>query len=635
MRRGRAPRSGGRRPGRPPRASTQVAAMLPASPSRPRARTPPPSTSGGSPNRPIAAIATRTATATRARPLTRAASTSDLWLPKVRRARAGRAAIPAANRPRKIEPTSERRWPASASRASEPKTMPPATWTATSARLIASAIRIRRRLSPRRASSRDAGACPGEAWTCTAPSLVGPGASTGASGGGGLRVGDRGGAVAGAVRGRGDGAADRLGGLLGGAEPLAVLARLHPRDDQALDLGRALEQLVDLGVAEALLQLVTNLPGARADQVHQPRRRPHRDVARLQLRHRALAARHRHAVAPHPGGPLDQQPGRLDLGRHVGEDLLHPLGPEQGRAELGPALELLERRLVGGLGDPQRRGADQRPGDLEGGEGVRRPRALAGPGPLELALELLHAAEQMIGGHPAVLEDDLGRVGGPDPKLRLLLALAEPGRPLGHDERGLAPRPQLGIDRGDHHVDVGDPAVGDEDLGPVEDPLVAVEPRRRLEALDVGAGLWLGDRVGAELDLLAEPEALRDPPGDLLRGAGGRDAGRPQRGRGDRQRDAGAAPMELLRVDHGLQAVRVLAHPLDVLDAVKPPGASLANHLPRRALVRVVLERRRADHLAREPAAVVTELLLLAIQCEVHAAPFRFRSGPRPGGSAR
>ena len=32
---------------------------------------------------------------------------------------------------------------------------------------------------------------------------------------------------------------------------------------------------------------------------------------------------------------------------------------------------------------------------------------------------------------------------------------------------------ELGIDGGDDDVDVGDAAVGDEDLGPVQDPLVA------------------------------------------------------------------------------------------------------------------------------------------------------------------
>ena len=76
--------------------------------------------------------------------------------------------------------------------------------------------------------------------------------------------------------------------------------------------------------------------------------------------------------------------------------------------------------------------------------------------------------------------------------------------------------PQLRVDRRDHDVDVGDPAVGDEDLGAVEDPLVAIELRRGLQALDVGAGLRLGDGIGTERDLVVGAEALRDPLRDLL-----------------------------------------------------------------------------------------------------------------------
>jgi hypothetical protein len=44
---------------------------------------------------------------------------------------------------------------------------------------------------------------------------------------------------------------------------------------------------------------------------------------------------------------------------------------------------------------------------------------------------------------------------------------------------------QIRVHRGDDHVDVCDATVGDEDLGAVEHPLVAVELRRRPEALDV------------------------------------------------------------------------------------------------------------------------------------------------------
>src|SRR5689334_8910610 len=58
-----------------------------------------------------------------------------------------------------------------------------------------------------------------------------------------------------AVRLRGPAAVRRRGRNLGAEpEPLAILTGLHARDDQALDLGGALEQLVDLRVAEELLQ---------------------------------------------------------------------------------------------------------------------------------------------------------------------------------------------------------------------------------------------------------------------------------------------------------------------------------------------------------------------------------------------
>ena len=112
---------------------------------------------------------------------------------------------------------------------------------------------------------------------------------------------------------------------------------------------------------------------------------------------------------------------------------------------------------------------------------------LAAAGALELALELLHAAEQVLERDPAVLEHDLGGVRGADADLRLLLALAQARGALLDHERGLAAVAELGRDVGDDDVDVGDPAVGDEDLGAVEDPLVAVALRGRAQALDVRA----------------------------------------------------------------------------------------------------------------------------------------------------
>ena len=201
-------------------------------------------------------------------------------------------------------------------------------------------------------------------------------------------------------------------------------------------------------------------------------------------------------------------------------------------------VEVLDRPLVRGLRDAERRRADQRPGQLEGRERVGSARRLAAARPVELALELLHPAEQVLERNPAVLEDDLGGVRGADADLRLLLALAHAGRPLLDDERGLAAVAELGGDVGDDDVDVGDPAVGDEDLGAVEDPLVAVALGGGTQALDVGAGAGLGDGVSAELDLVADAEAFGDPAGDLIGRARCGESGGGEAGAGDRERDA-------------------------------------------------------------------------------------------------
>ena len=134
-------------------------------------------------------------------------------------------------------------------------------------------------------------------------------------------------------------------------------------------------------------------------------------------------------------------------------------------------------------------------------------------------------------GNAHVLEDHLGGLRCADADLVLLLALREPGRVLGDDEGGLAAVAQVGVDGGHDHVHVGDAAVGDEDLGAVEHPLVGllVELGGGAQRLDVGAGAGLGDGVGAQLDLVALAEALGHPLADLLGGAGRGDAGGGQR----------------------------------------------------------------------------------------------------------
>ncbi len=206
------------------------------------------------------------------------------------------------------------------------------------------------------------------------------------------------------------------------------------------------------------------------------------------------------------------------------------------------------------------------------------------------------------------------------PSLDSFLPWVRPGVPLPTTKEAWPRVPRLGVDGGDDDVDVGDAAVGDEDLGPVEDPLVTVALGGRLQALDVGARLRLGHRVGAELDLLAAAEALGDPLADLLGGAGRSDAGRGEAGAGDRQGDAGAAPVELFGRDHLQLALGVSGRALDALEAAEALLARLLDHIPGDALLFVVLAGRGPDHLAGEGPAAVLELLLLVVECEIHGS---------------
>ena len=94
------------------------------------------------------------------------------------------------------------------------------------------------------------------------------------------------------------------------------------------------------------------------------------------------------------------------------------------------------------------------------------------PGPGQALVQLLLAAEQQAAGYADVVEDHLRGVRRPDTHLLELLAHGEALGARRHDEAGLAPALETGVDGGHHHVDVGDATVGDPGLGAVEHPLV-------------------------------------------------------------------------------------------------------------------------------------------------------------------
>src|SRR6266568_1767375 len=104
-----------------------------------------------------------------------------------------------------------------------------------------------------------------------------------------------------------------------GAPSGSLVRRQGARDDQALDLARALEQGVDLGVAVPLLDgEVADVAVAPADL---DRLLGHLDrhLAGLELRHRAFCFLELAAITAFPQRPPDERARGLDLSRHVGE----------------------------------------------------------------------------------------------------------------------------------------------------------------------------------------------------------------------------------------------------------------------------------------------------------------------------
>src|SRR4029453_15813500 len=88
------------------------------------------------------------------------------------------------------------------------------------------------------------------------------------------------------------------------------LTDVHPGDrpghDEALDLAGALEDRVNLGVAVPPLHRVLAQEAGTAEQLHRPLGHRDRDLAGLELAHRALAGLELPVVAPHPGRPPDE-----------------------------------------------------------------------------------------------------------------------------------------------------------------------------------------------------------------------------------------------------------------------------------------------------------------------------------------
>jgi len=78
------------------------------------------------------------------------------------------------------------------------------------------------------------------------------------------------------------------------------------------------------------------------------------------------------------------------------------------------------------------------------------------------------AAEPILGGNKAVLQDHLRRMRGAHPQLLFLATHGEARIAFLDHERRDPGGARAGISVGKDHVQVGDPAVGDELFGPVD-----------------------------------------------------------------------------------------------------------------------------------------------------------------------
>ena len=126
------------------------------------------------------------------------------------------------------------------------------------------------------------------------------------------------------------------------------------------------------------------------------------------------------------------------------------------------------------------------------------------------------AAEQVGRGHPDVVEEQLGGVLRVQADLVQLAAAGEAGHAALRHEQADAVRARLRFGAGHHDHQVGVDPVGDEGLGAVEHPAVAVPDRGGADALQVAACGGFGHRDRA--DALAGRHR-RQPAGLLLLGA--------------------------------------------------------------------------------------------------------------------
>src|SRR5882672_2935032 len=394
-----------------------------------------------------------------------------------------------------------------------------------------------------------------------------------------------------------------------------------PCDDELLDLGRALADFHELGVAEiSLHRMVRHVPRPPVD-LDGGVRGLHRNRGGQELRHRRLPREGQPTVFQ-PGCLVDQQPRRLDPGRHVREQELDRLEFRDRLSELPALARVLDRGVEGGLCDPDRHRADGDPPPIQGLHEL-----------LEALPFLAVLLEEVFLGQLHVIEKKLDRVAGAMSQLLLARPRAESGGPLLDDEGGDPLHPDARRRDGGEDGRAADGSVRDVDLPSVDCVVAPVEH---------GAGLGAA-RVGARLGL-REPERRKLLPGAergkilplLLRGPEVVDGRGPQRDvRRERDPRGSARARDLLDGDHVGERVQPLAAVFLGEDhSEETQLAHLLDVVPREFVRLVVAGRLGSDLLVREFMKHVAEARLLFGQLVKVVRPrlgHRLHPGPRAG----
>ena len=252
-----------------------------------------------------------------------------------------------------------------------------------------------------------------------------------------------------------------------GEERRPALAHHLAGDHEPLDLVRPLVDLGDLRVAHHPLDRVLLHVAVAAEDLHGVRRHGHRGVGAEELRHR----RGLRQLGPvdarvdHPPDPVEEPARglalRLHVGEHRGDELV--LGDRPPERLARP--RVVERVVGRTLRDPERLRGDAGPRAVE--DAHRDPEPLA----------LL--ADDGLGGHAAVGEEDLAGRRALDAHLRLDAADLEPGRVRLDEEARDPPVPGCRVGLREDRVQPCDARVRDEPLRAVEDVLVALAPGGR------------------------------------------------------------------------------------------------------------------------------------------------------------